>query len=101
MNQLNIVQQTLVEKQMLQFIVEGLQNTFAWKIQGDDLSRKLSTLKFILRSFQSHMKRLMYLEESDGYMAIVLEKHPHLTKPVEALRHEHDEFRHDMDLLAE
>jgi hemerythrin-like domain-containing protein len=92
MNEINVVQQTLVEKGMLQLLIQGLQNT---------LARKLSTLKFITRSFRSHMERLMRLEERDGYMDIVLEKHPHLSKPVEVLRHEHDEFRQVMGLLAQ
>jgi hemerythrin-like domain-containing protein len=101
MNQLNIVQQTLVEKKLLKFLIEGLQHTVAWKITGDDLSRKLSTLKFIMRSFQSHFERLMELEERDGYMAIVVEKHPHLNKAVEALRAEHDEFRGEITRLVQ
>jgi hemerythrin-like domain-containing protein len=100
MTQLNVIRQTQVEKRLLKFLIEGLHNTFAWEIRGDDMSRKLSTLKFIFRSFQSHMERLMRLEERDGYMDIVLEKHPQFSKPVEALRHEHDEFRQHIDVLV-
>jgi hypothetical protein len=101
MNQLNIVRQTQVERKMLQSLIEGLRHTMAWQIAGDDLSRKLSTMKFITRSFQSHFERLMELEEKDGYMAIVLEKHPHLTKSVEALRGDHDVFRREMACLVQ
>jgi hypothetical protein len=93
MNHLNVVQQTLVEKRMLTCLIDGLKDTMAWKIAGDDLSRKLSTLKFIFRSFQSHMERLMGIEERDGYMDEVLEKQPQLSKTVEELRRQHDEFR--------
>jgi hemerythrin-like domain-containing protein len=100
MTQLNVIRQTQVEKRLLKFLIEGLHNTFAWEIRGDDVSRKLSTLKFITRSFQSHMERLMGLEEREGYMDIVLEKHPELSKQVEALRHEHDEFRQQIGLLV-
>jgi hemerythrin-like domain-containing protein len=100
MTELNVVRQTQVEKRLLKFLIDGMKNTIAWKIQGDDLSRKLSTLKFITRSFQSHMERLMDLEERDGYMDIVVEKHPHLSKPVDALRGEHDDFRQGIGLLV-
>ena len=43
----------------------------------------------------------MDLEERDGYMAIVLEKTPHLSKTVEALRSEHDVFRQEMACLVQ
>jgi hemerythrin-like domain-containing protein len=100
MKNLNVVRQTLVEKRLLKFLIDGLKNTLAWKILGDDLSRKLSTLRFINRSFQSHMERLMDVEERDGYMDIVLESHPNLSKAVDDLRREHDEFRERMRFLA-
>jgi hemerythrin-like domain-containing protein len=100
MNDLNVVQQTRVEKEMLKLLIEGLRNTLVWQIHGEDLSRKLSTLKFVMRSFQNHMERLMRLEERDGYMDIVLEKQPHLSKSVEVLRGEHDEFRREISLIA-
>jgi hypothetical protein len=93
MDNLNVIQQTELEKKMLTFISEGLHSTLAWKVQGDDLTRKVSTLKFITRSFQSHMERLMNLEERDGYMDIVLQSHPNLSKNVDALRREHDDIR--------
>src|SRR5438270_13933721 len=96
MNQFNMIQQTLVEKKLLKVLLEGMKNTLAWKIRGDDRSRKLSTLRFITRSFRSHMERLMDLEERDGYMDVVTEKHPHLSKKVEVLRGEHNEFRQGM-----
>jgi hypothetical protein len=101
MEQLNVIQQMAVEKKMLTYLIEGLHNTMAWDIQGDDLSRKLSTLKFITRSFQSHMERLMNLEERDGYMDIVLKTHPQLSKKVEASRQEHDEFRKELKRLGD
>jgi len=100
MNDLNVVNQTRVEKEMLKLLIEGLHNALAWRIYGEDLSRKLSTLKFVMRSFECHMERLMRIEERDGYMDIVLEKHPHLSKAFEALRKDHDEFRRQIGLIA-
>jgi hypothetical protein len=101
MTNLDVAQQTRVEKGMLQLLIQGLRESLAWKIRGDNISRKLSTLKFITRSFRSHLERLMDLEERDGYMDIVLEKHPHLDKSVEALRHDHDAFRHETGLVVQ
>jgi hypothetical protein len=100
MNHFDVVKQTRIEKEMLKSLIEGLRNTLAWKTHEENLSRKLSTLKFVMRSFQSHLDRLMRIEEHDGYMDIVLEKHPHLGKTVESLRFEHDIFRREISLIA-
>jgi anti-anti-sigma factor len=80
-------------------LMEGLQNTLAWKVQGDKICRKLSSLKIITRSFQNHMECLMTTKEQDGYMENVLETHPNLSNAVEVLRLEHDEFREEMGLV--
>jgi hemerythrin-like domain-containing protein len=101
MDHLDVVQQTTVEKKMLAYLIEGLRQTMAWTVQGDDLKRKLSTLRFIARSFHNHMERLMHLEEKDGYMDIVLESHPQLDKAVTALRQEHDEIRASLKGVSE
>jgi hypothetical protein len=89
----DLAQQTQVENGMLKCLVEGLRNTLAWEVQGNDFARKLSTLRFIAHSFQRHMERLMTLEEHEGYMDVVLETNPNLEKTVEALKQEHDYFR--------
>jgi hypothetical protein len=101
MKHLNVVRQTQVENRMLQFLIEGLRNTLQWRIQGDDVSRKLSTLKFITRSFRSHLERLLDLEERGGYMDIAVERQPQLSKVVESLRQEHDVFRKDIGAFVE
>jgi hemerythrin-like domain-containing protein len=97
---LNIAQQTLVEKSLLECLVVGLHNAVTWRIKRDDLFHKLGKLKFIIRSFQSHMERMLALEERDGYMDSALERRPHLSRSAEALRHEHDEFREEIRLLV-
>jgi hypothetical protein len=86
-------EQIRVENGMLKNLMEGLRATLAWKVQGTEDSRKLSTLRFIAHSFQRHMERLMTLEECDGYMDSVLERNPGLRRKVDALRNEHDIFR--------
>lgn len=92
----DIAQQTLVENGILKKLTEGLRATLAWKVQGSDFSRKLSTLRFMAESFQGHMERLMTLEECDGYMDLVMETTPNLGNAVDALRQEHELFRQRM-----
>ncbi len=89
----DIAQQTLLEQGMLNHIMGALRSTIDWKLHGDDLSRKLSTLRFIAQSFQRHLERVLALEEYDGYMDMVGRLSPHLGKEVDALRREHDTFR--------
>src|SRR5262249_49880151 len=64
-----------------------------WKQEGGDAARKLSTVRFITRSLQRHLDHLWGLEERDGYMDAVLTLSPHLSKRVNALKREHEEFR--------
>lgn len=92
-NRHEIAQQTLIENGLLKSLVEGLRGALAWQVQGDDFSRKLSTVRFISRSLQRHLERLMTLEEVDGYMDIVLEAKPSLSHAVKSLRRDHARFR--------
>jgi hemerythrin-like domain-containing protein len=89
----DIAQQTFLEHGMLKNITDALRLTIAWQVQGEDFSRKLSTLRFIAHSLQRHLEHLMSLEEYDGYMDRVSQLTPYLGRRVDALRREHDEFR--------
>jgi len=91
----DLAQQTLVEQNMLMLLTEGLRNTLAWKVQGTDFVRKLSTLRFVTQSFQRHLEHVLALQEYDGYMDLVLQISPQLGNVVDALRLEHDQFRKD------
>ena len=93
-NHQDIALQIHVETGLLNSLVEGLRAILAWKTQGDDFTRKLSTLAFVSKSLRRHLERLMNLEETDGYMDVVLETKPNLGKVVDHLRQEHDRFRH-------
>jgi len=90
----DMAQQIHIETGLMNSLVEGLRAILAWKIQGDDYTRKLSTLAFVSKSLRRHLERLMNLEEKDGYMDVVLETKPNLSKVVDHLRQEHDRFRH-------
>jgi len=82
----DLAQQTLVENGMLTKLMEGLRTTLAWKVQGNEFSRKLSTLRYMAHTFQGHMERLMALEECGGYMDVIMETNPNLGQAVDALR---------------
>jgi hypothetical protein len=86
-------QQTLVEHELLGYLVEGLRTTLAWQVQGEDFTRKLSTLRFMAQCFQRHLERMMALEEYDGYMGLAGATSPWLGRKVDALRQEHTRLR--------
>jgi len=89
----DIAQQISIEHGMLKNITDALRLALGWQMQGDDLSRKLSTVRFISQSLQRHLEHLMALEEYDGYMDMVAESTPHLARRVDGLRQEHDQLR--------
>jgi hypothetical protein len=72
----DITQQTLLEQGMLYHLTDALRSVIDWKLHGADLSRKLSTLRFIAQSFQRHLERVMALEEYDGWSAPQKLVHP-------------------------
>src|SRR5271156_5381901 len=92
-NSQDIAQQIHVETGLMKSLVDGLQAILAWRTHGNDFTRKLSTLAFASKSLRRHLERLMNLEETDGYMDVVLETKPNLSKDVDQLRQEHDRFR--------
>lgn len=94
-----IGQQVLVEHQTLAYITSALRATIGWKFQGSDLTRKLTSLRFVGESFERHLEHLMGLEEADGYMAVVFESRPELSDAAVALRQEHDQFREELSSI--
>ena len=48
----DIRKQGQIENQMLQHLMDALRTTLAWRVDGRDMSRKLSTLRFIAQAFQ-------------------------------------------------
>lgn len=91
-----ISQQMLIEYELLAHLESALRNLLQWASHGQDLPRKLSSLRFMTQAFQRHLERLMTLEEHDGYMEVVTESRPTFSPKVEALRAEHDTFRRDL-----
>lgn len=101
MDQHAITRQTQVEHEMLRHLMEGLRITVGWQVEGTDAARKLSTLRFMVESFQRHLERLLALEEQEGYMDLVLTGQPRLARTVTALKAEHQTFRTEARRLEE
>jgi hypothetical protein len=89
----DVAEQILIEYGLLEHLVEGLRAALAWPVPGDDLTRKLSTIRFIAQSFGRHLERLLSLEEHDGYLTEVAATCPQLARQVDALGAEHDRLR--------
>jgi hemerythrin-like domain-containing protein len=90
----DIAEQSGVEHGLLKSITDSLRLAIGWKLEGKDVSRKLSTVRFVAQSLQRHLDHLFALEEYDGYMDVVVSVSPQLGRRVDALRHEHDQLRH-------
>src|SRR5690606_14937840 len=82
-----------MEHHILQHIKEALRVTVQWRAPAVSLPRKLSSVRFTLRSFQRHFERLMDLEEEGGYLAQVVQEKPNLQSQVLALAGDHDRLR--------
>ena len=93
MDRLDVARQTQVEHEMLKHVMEGLRITLSWQVEGSDATRKLSTLRFMVGSFQRHLERLLGLEEHEGYMDLAVTTDPRLARATEALRSDHQSFR--------
>ncbi|HVX62435.1 MAG TPA: hemerythrin domain-containing protein [Pirellulales bacterium] len=89
----DVAQQAFIEHEMLKHIAGALRTTMEWQLNAEDVSRKLSSLRFIAESFRRHLDHVFDLEEYDGYMAVVTESHPHLHDKTETLRQEHEGLR--------
>jgi uncharacterized membrane protein YccC len=89
----HVEQQAMVEHAMLKHICNALRVTLDWKVEGDDFSRHLSSLRFVAQSLQRHLDRMMALEECEGYMDEVVEICPRLAEKVGALKQDHERFR--------
>jgi hypothetical protein len=88
-----IAQQTKMESEAMGHVTRALQVAIAWVVEGDDFSRKLSSVRFATELFQRQIERLFALEELDGYMETVCQLHPDWTEQVEDLKREHEQFR--------
>jgi hypothetical protein len=92
-------QASCIEHQILEHVKSALRITLEWRAPAIALSRKMASVQFTTKSFTRHLLRMMDLEESDGYMAVVREQKPHLEHRVKKLERQHAEFRRYIEEL--
>jgi hypothetical protein len=95
-----VAQAMCMEHQILDHVKSALRVTLEWRAPTIGLPRKMSSVQFTTQSFMRHLRRMIELEEQDGYMAIVLEQKPHLEHRVAKLRRQHAQFRECLEELA-
>jgi hypothetical protein len=89
-----------MEHKILDHVKQALRVTLDWKVPSIGLPRKVSSVQFTMKSFGRHLKRMMDLEERNGYMDEVRELKPNLENRVLRLQREHDEIRRRLSELA-
>lgn len=89
-----------MEHQMLDHIKSALRVTINWTSPSVSYHRKLSSVQFAMKSFSRHMKRLMAIEEEDGYLKSVAEAKPNMQCKIASLREQHNHFRTVIEQLA-
>jgi hypothetical protein len=82
-----------MEHQILQHVKDALRVTIDWQAPAVSLPRKISSVRFTLKSFNRHIERLMALEEEGGYLSAVTEEKPHLQERVDKLAGDHGRLR--------
>jgi len=90
----SIVRHTEVEHETIAHIRDAVRDAINNPAEGtEDLSRKISSVRFVAQSFQRYLERMLALEEHDGYMAVICETRPNFETKVQALRQDHERFR--------
>jgi len=94
-----IAKQVEVELALLLHIEEALRIALAWRSSGRENIRKLSTLRFVLRTFERHLARLRVLSEYGGYMYVVSQTKPHLAGSVKSLKNLRDDLQSHLESM--
>ncbi len=87
-----IAKQVEVELALLVNIEQSLRIALDWETEDRGNIRKLSTLRFVARSFERHLTRLRVLAEYGGYMHLVTDSKPHLASAVQGLQNLRDDW---------
>jgi hypothetical protein len=96
----SIATQCQAEFASLTQIKEALRVTLNWRAPSVGLSRKISSVLFVMRALQRHLEHQLTLEEQGGYMEIVRESMPSLYDQAVRLREQHDSFREELDAMV-
>jgi len=84
---------SLMEHRILGHVKQALRVTLHWKAPTVSMPRKLSSLKFTIKSFQRHLERVISIEEEGGYLTEVVERKPYLEDRIDLLAGQHRRFR--------
>lgn len=84
---------SLMEHRILGHVKQALRVTLNWKAPAVSMPRKLSSLKFTIKSFQRHLERVISIEEEGGYLIEVVERKPYLQDRIDRLAGQHRRFR--------
>lgn len=90
---MSLASTSLLEHQVLDHVKQALRVILDWDAPEVSLPRKLSSLKFTLKSFSRHLERVMSIEEEGGYLADVVASRPNLESRIISLNRDHLRFR--------
>lgn len=94
-----IAKQIQVELSLLVNIEKALRIALDWKTEDRGIIRKLSTLRFVTRSFERHLTRLRVISEYGGYMHLVTDTKPHLASEVQALKETRNDLQAELERM--
>lgn len=94
-----IAKQVEVEFAILLSVEHSLRLALQWMTRDRGNGHKLSTLRFVARSFERHLTRTRILADHRGYMHFVTDANPHLTGDVETLSDARKELQADFERI--
>ena len=94
-----ISKQIAVEVALLINIEQAFRIALDWKTDHRGNIRKLSTLRFVARSFERHLTRVRALSEYGGYMHLVTDMKPQLSRDVQKLKELRDDLQAHLERM--
>jgi hypothetical protein len=94
-----IAKQMEVELALLLSIEQSFRIALQWMTRDRGNSRKLSTLRFVARSFERQLTRTRVLADHGGYMHLITDTKPHLASEVKALRNAREVLQADFECI--
>ncbi len=94
-----VAKQIEVELALLLNIEQAFRVALDWKTNDGENNRKLSTLRFVTRSFERHLARIRMLSDYGGYMVLVTDMKPQLASAVRSLKLLRDNLQAHLDEL--
>jgi hypothetical protein len=94
-----IAKQMEVELALLLSIEQAFRTALQWMTRDRGNSRKLSTLRFVSRSFERQLTRTRVLADYGGYMHLITDTKPRLASEVKALRNAREELQSNFERI--